>query len=141
LAYLNSSPSNRKFLPVIYDKQCFDPNQPIWQVSLDQIVKDHILSLFSRGVEEGDNIDYKEIGCLSSKANTTELLKDFAAMANASGGIIIVGIRESDGRPIHPLKVGLQNIPKLDQQINRLHQMISTRFNQYRRRSFGNAIC
>ena len=130
LAYLNSSPSNRKFLPVIYDKQSFDPNQPIWQVPLDQIVKDHILSLFNRGFEEGDNIDYKEIGCLSSKANTAELLKDFAAMANASGGIIIIGIRESDGRPIHPLRVGLQNIPKLDQQINRLHQMISTRFEE-----------
>jgi hypothetical protein len=49
-------------------------------------------------------------------------------MANASGGIIVVGIRESNGRPIHPLKVGLQNIAKPDQQINRLHQMISTRF-------------
>jgi hypothetical protein len=128
LAYLNSSPSNRKFLPVIYERQSFDSDQPIWQVPLDQIIKDHILLLFSRGVEEGDNIDYKEIGCLSSRPNTTELLKDCAAMANASGGIILVGIRESDGRPIHPPRVGLQNIRKPDQQINRLLQMISTRF-------------
>lgn len=130
LAYLNSSPSNRKFLPVIYDRQSFDPNQVIWQVPLDQIIKDHILLLFSRGVEEGDNLDYKEIGCLSSRPDTTELLKDCAAMANASGGIILVGIRESDGRPIHPAKVGLQNVRKPDQQINRLLQMISTRFEE-----------
>jgi hypothetical protein len=126
LTYLNSTPSNRKFLPVIYDKQSFDPKEPIWHVALDQINKDHILALFSRGVEEGEKIDYKESGCLSSKADTAELLKDFAAMANASGGIIIIGIRDSDGRPAHPLKAGLQSI--LDQQINRLHQLISTHF-------------
>jgi Putative DNA-binding domain len=130
LAYLNSSPSNRKFLPIIYERQGFDPNQPIWQVPLDGLIKDHILLLFSRGIEEGDNIDYKEIGCLSSKSNTMELLKDCAAMANASGGIILVGIRESDGRPIHPPRLGLQNIRKPDQQINRLLQMISTRFEE-----------
>jgi predicted HTH transcriptional regulator len=49
-------------------------------------------------------------------------------MANASGGIIIVGIRESDGRPVHPLKASLQSIRNVDQQINRLHQLISSHF-------------
>jgi hypothetical protein len=117
MAYLNSSPSCRKYLPVIYDKQSFDPKEPIWHIALDQIIKDHILALFSGGVEEGEKIDYKESGCLSSKADTAELLKDFAAMANASGGIIIIGIRDSDGRPAHPLKAGLQSIRNVDQQI------------------------
>jgi predicted HTH transcriptional regulator len=101
-----------------------------WNVALDQITKDHIHDLFGRGVEEGENIDYKQSGCPSSKADIVELLKDFAAMANATGGIIIVGIRESDGRPILPLRAGLQNIPKLDKEINRLHQMISTRLEE-----------
>jgi predicted HTH transcriptional regulator len=128
LAYLNSSPSNRKFYRSFTKGRVSTPNQPIWQVPLDQIIKDHIHLLFSRGVEEGDNLDYKEIGCLSSKPDTTDLLKDCAAMANASGGIILVGIRESDGRPIHPQRVGVRNIRKPDQQINRLLQMISTRY-------------
>jgi hypothetical protein len=130
LAYLNSSPSNRKFLPVIYDKPSFDPNQPIWDVALDQITKDHIHDLFGRGVEEGENIDYKQSGCLSSKADLVELLKDFAAMANATGGIIIVGIRESDGRPAYPIKPALQSIRNVDRQINRLYQSISTHFGE-----------
>jgi predicted HTH transcriptional regulator len=73
---------------------------------------------------------YKESRCLSSKADTVELLKDFAAMANATGGIIFVGIRETDGRPVLPLKAGLQSVRNVDQQINRLHQLISTHFGE-----------
>jgi len=69
LAYLNSSRSNRKFLPVIYDKQRFDPKVAIWDVALDEVISDHIHHLFVRGVEEGDRIDYKESGCLSSGAD------------------------------------------------------------------------
>jgi Putative DNA-binding domain len=129
LAYLNSS-RTPKFLPVIYDKPSFDPTQPIWNVAIEQITKDHIHNLFGRGIEEGENIDYKQSGCLSSKADIAELLKDFAAMANATGGIIIVGIRETDGRPSYPIKPALQSIPNVDRQINRLHQLISTHFGE-----------
>jgi predicted HTH transcriptional regulator len=94
------------------------------------VISDHIHHLFVQGIEEGDRIDYKESGCLSSGADIRELLKDFAAMANASGGIIIIGIRESNGRPIQPIKAGLQSVRNVDQQSNRLHQLISTHFGE-----------
>jgi predicted HTH transcriptional regulator len=57
-------------------------------------------------------------------------LKDFAAMANASGGILIIGIRDADGRPLLPLKSGLQSVRNVDQQINSLHQLVSTHFGE-----------
>jgi predicted HTH transcriptional regulator len=51
-------------------------------------------------------------------------------MANASGGIIIIGIRESNGRPTQPMKAGLQSVRNVDQQSNRLHQLISSHFGE-----------
>jgi len=49
-------------------------------------------------------------------------------MANSGGGVILVGIKEIDGRPLEPLRLGLQNVSKPDQQINRLTQMLTTEF-------------
>ena len=49
---------------------------------------------------------------------------------NASGGIIIIGIRESNGRPIQPIKAGLQSVRNVDHESNRLHQLISTHFGE-----------
>lgn len=130
LAYLNTLRSNRKFLPVIHDKQGFNPKVPIWDVALNELTSDHIRHLFVRGIEESERIDYKGSGCLSSKSDMRELLKDFAAMANASGGIIIVGIREENGQPIQPMRTGLQSVRSVDQQINRLYQFLFANFGE-----------
>jgi hypothetical protein len=50
------------------------------------LLHSEVVTAIVERAEKGDNIDYKEIGCRSSKPDTRELLKDCAAMANASGG-------------------------------------------------------
>jgi Putative DNA-binding domain len=49
---------------------------------------------------------------LTDKKARKGLLKDFCAMANSGGGILLIGIKDRDCRPLPPPKAGLQNITK-----------------------------
>jgi hypothetical protein len=127
-AHLNSSPSNPKYLPVIFEKQAADLSVPIWVLEPERITDRHVLQLFHSQVQEGQYLDYKQIGCLRDLKSTKDLLKDFCAMANRGGGIILIGIKENDGRPVLPIRLGLQNVPKSDKELTRLGQMRTSAF-------------
>ncbi|OVE77775.1 hypothetical protein BVX99_01760 [bacterium F16] len=62
---------------------------------LSDIEIDDIHELVSSGSRESLTLEYKQ--CLWTK--TMELLKDISALANASGGDIVVGITDNDGLP------------------------------------------
>ena len=121
-AYLNSSKSNLKYLPIIFEKPETDFSVPIWKVEPERITDKHILNLFHTQVPEGQYLDYKRTDCLK-KGNTKDLLKDMCAMANKGGGIMLIGIKEIDGRPLTPISLGLQNVSKPDKELTRLGQI------------------
>lgn len=52
-AYLNSSKSNPKYLPVIFENQTIDISVPIWKIEAEQIAEKHILHLFQAEIHEG----------------------------------------------------------------------------------------
>jgi Schlafen, AlbA_2 len=93
LALLNSNTTRQKYLPSVPERSDIDLATPIWNVALDQITEQHILRLFNSEKEEDDHLDYKDKRCLKGKG-AEDLMYDFCAMANAEGGIIIIGVRE-----------------------------------------------
>jgi hypothetical protein len=66
-----------------------------------------ILELISNGIEEGREIDYKELLKIGSDGDKKEFLADVSSFANASGGHLVLGVAETDGRPtaIRPLTI------------------------------------
>src|SRR5258708_18330563 len=126
-AYLNSSKSNPKYLPIVFEDPTIDLSVPIWKVEPEQITEKHIINLFQTGVHEGQHLDYKRADCLK-KGKTGDLLKDMCAMANKGGGIILLGIKETDGRPLMPISLGLQGISKPDKELTRLGQIRTSAF-------------
>ena len=60
-----------------------------------------IESLTSTGEPESLILDYKE--CVEGvDRDKRELAKDISAMANSSGGYIVIGVAEKQGKPVHP---------------------------------------
>ena len=83
--------------------------------------------LFNSEKEEDDHLDYKDKRCLKGKG-AEDLMYDFCAMANAEGGIIIIGVREENGYPTKPITRGLQSITSPDTELNRVDQMRNSKF-------------
>jgi hypothetical protein len=126
-AYLNSSKSNPKYLPIVFENPTIDLSVPIWKIEPEQITEKHIINLFQVGLHEGQHLDYKRAECLK-KGNNEDLLKDMCAMANKGGGIILIGIKETDGRPLMPISLGLQGVSKPDKELTRLGQIRTSAF-------------
>src|SRR3990172_4919628 len=85
-------------------------------------VKQHdIETLVSAGTLESRYLEYKEALPGGSEADKHELLADVSAFANASGGVILFGIKESEGRPV--LVVGIQD-PNIDGQVLGLEEIL-----------------
>ncbi len=67
--------------------------------SLSSISVDDILELVSNRVPERSDLEYKREPYGTSNTDRLEMLRDVAAMANARGGYIIIGIEEDrEGR-------------------------------------------
>ena len=64
-----------------------------------------ILDLIANGIEEGREIDYKEVLKIGTDGEKKEFLADFSSFSNASGGHLVFGVAETNGRPteIKPL--------------------------------------
>jgi hypothetical protein len=70
--------------------------------SLDDISLDDIHLLVENQVPEGPCLEYKEAPYSGRAQDRRELLRDVTALANSSGGYLIVGIREDQaGRAAH----------------------------------------
>lgn len=98
------------------------------QKRIDQIQSSDIQGLVDNEVREGKAIEYKEQLPGNSDSDKKEFLADASSFANASGGDIIFGIKETrdaDGKPtgVPGSVVGLQNI-NADAEVRRLEQIL-----------------
>src|SRR5260370_6903093 len=64
-----------------------------------------ILDLIANGIEEGREIDYKEVLKIGTDGEKKEFLADFSSFSNASGGHLVFGVAETNRLPteINPL--------------------------------------
>lgn len=69
----------------------------IERTDFDAISENDLQQLVVGQVPEGLRLEYKRAAYGTSDADKRELLKDVSALANASGGHLIIGIVEGDG--------------------------------------------
>ncbi|MFQ6028259.1 MAG: helix-turn-helix domain-containing protein [Dehalococcoidia bacterium] len=67
---------------------------------LDEITEDDLQQLRVDQVPESKTIDYKEFQIEDTRDAKTEFLADVSSFANASGGHLILGIKEDEGIPV-----------------------------------------
>jgi len=68
---------------------------------VDALTYEDIESLTSTGEPESPTLDYKA-RVEGADRDKKELAKDVSAMANSSGGYIVIGVAEKQGKPVHP---------------------------------------
>lgn len=93
----------------------------------DKIGKGDIEELVNNSVGESKALEYKLELNLSNDDGKRELLKDVSAMANSSGGLMIVGIeeeRDPSGRPTGLPKSAVGLDVNVDREITRIHSII-----------------
>ena len=71
-------------------------NRPVHEVEYSDIE-----ALTSSGERESVSLDYKR-EIVGSDGDKAELAKDISAMANSQGGYLVIGVDETEGRPVHP---------------------------------------
>jgi hypothetical protein len=68
---------------------------------VNALTYEDIASLTSTGEPESPILDYKA-RLEGEERDKKELAKDVSAMANSSGGYIVIGVAEKQGKPVHP---------------------------------------
>jgi hypothetical protein len=72
---------------------------------LDDLEEPDLQELVNRQVNEQHRIEYKAVAPrLGSHEEKLEFLADVSSFANASGGIVLYGIREEEGLPLAPIE-------------------------------------
>lgn len=91
-------------------------NKPV-----DAITVADLQALIDNAVPEGKAIDYKEFPIGKSEKDKKEFLADVSSFANASGGHLVIGVKEDGG-----LAVGLPGLQGIDSdaEILRLENML-----------------
>jgi hypothetical protein len=86
---------------------------------------EHLKELITNGVEESQQLEYKAAQALENREVLKDIAKDVSAMANASGGVIIYGIKEHNSvdkkhlpESITPIKRDKFSKERLEQIIN-----------------------
>jgi hypothetical protein len=79
----------------------------IGRLNFDDINEQDLLQLVENGVPEGILIEYKQAMYGRADADRREFLKDVTALANTSGGHLLIGIREENlvAAGLSPLKI------------------------------------
>ncbi len=65
---------------------------------------DDVRSLGTKGIGEGPRMDYKEALSLTGRGTLTasakkELARDVSALANAEGGLLVIGVKDPASPP------------------------------------------
>ncbi|MBI5481427.1 MAG: putative DNA binding domain-containing protein [Deltaproteobacteria bacterium] len=74
------------------------------------VTAEHVDRLVADAVEENFDLDFKETLYGTSDADRRALAADVAAFANASGGVVLLGIQEKDGRASASRPVSLTEV-------------------------------
>jgi hypothetical protein len=79
------------------------------------LTEDDLLELIANGIEERREIEYKQILKIGTDGDKKEFLFDVSSFGNASGGHLIFGIAETDGRPtaVTPLAIANRDLERL----------------------------
>lgn len=88
---------------------------------IDSITENDLQTLIDNKVPETKTIEYKESLPKNSDSDKKEFLADVSSFANASGGHLIFGIRESSGLPSELCGMEITNA---DAEIRRLENII-----------------
>lgn len=88
---------------------------------VNALTYEDVESLTSAGEPESPVLDYKA-RLEGADRDKKELAKDVSAMANSSGGYIVIGVAEKQGKPVHPpcgttRMVGQQKVEEWIEQI------------------------
>jgi hypothetical protein len=89
--------------------------------SIDELTEHDLQALVSNQVAESKSVEYKETLPGGSNNEKREFLADVTSFANAAGGHLIYGIRESDGIPDDLCGLGHMNA---DENILRLENLL-----------------
>lgn len=80
-----------------------------------------ILEIVDKEIPEGREVDYKGKLELGSDSKNKEFLFDVTSFANASGGFLIIGVRERKGIPVSVVGYDLENV---DAELQRIESLI-----------------
>ena len=92
---------------------------------------DDVRALGTRGIGEGPMMDYKESISFREQGTLTEgakkeLARDVSALANAQGGLLVIGVKD-------PAREGVKDIAEATEQIsNILQQAVDPRHGEVR---------
>jgi hypothetical protein len=89
--------------------------------SLDQLAESTIAGLVTEQVPEDADLDYKSVLYGNKDSDKRDLAGDVAAMANAAGGILILGIEEDE----HARAVAAPGIVLSDAEVRRMTQVVA----------------
>lgn len=94
---------------------------PLDRPDLDEVTQSDIDELIANSVSEGYRLEFKRQPYGNSDGDRREFLKDVTALANATGGHLIVGIDAKDGvaRSLVPLQDGA-----IDAEFQRLESLL-----------------
>lgn len=90
--------------------------------SVDELTAEHIEALVSNKIPEAFDLDYKATLYGNSDKDRRDLCGDVAALANASGGVIVLGVEEDD----HAVATGAPGVAIGDGERSRMLQILAS---------------
>lgn len=82
--------------------------------------------LITDGIEESQQLEYKAAAALTNRTLHKDIAKDVSAMANASGGVIIYGVKEHNSTDKKHLPEAITPIKRDEFSKERLEQIINS---------------
>ncbi len=95
--------------------------EAIFGTELVDLTEEHIGRALGAGVEEAQDLDFKREMYGGSDRDKRDLATDVAAIANANGGLLIIGIDEEDGRA-----AGSNPVPLTEREAMRLESIVAS---------------
>lgn len=92
--------------------------EAIFSARVDELSWEHILGMVSSAASESQDLEFKGQHYGNSDSEKREFAKDIASLANASGGVLLIGIVESDGKAS-----GVQGVSLLESDMVRYRQI------------------
>jgi hypothetical protein len=94
---------------------------PITRPDFDDVAESDISELVTAGTTEGIALEFKETSYGNGDSDKRELLKDVSAFANANGGHLVIGIKETGGVASDVCGIRVADI---DAEVRRLDQIV-----------------
>lgn len=92
--------------------------EAVFGARVDELSWERLLGVVSSAASESQDLEFKGQHYGNSDSDKREFAKDIASLANASGGVLLIGIVESDGRA-----AGIQEVSLLESDIVRYRQI------------------